>query len=201
MSARGRLIAAVLAAIVVVAAVWLIAVSPERSKASNLLAQIASERQTLASAQAQLLAARAARADYPAEVHAMQVLLDAIPTSDQEPQLIDLINALENGYLIDWKQTSLSPSSAGGFGALQISFAFQASYMNLQRFVTAVDSLDKSDGANVISTGRLATVNSIELSPSTNGQETASVSMTVYQQSTGGATGAGGTTTTAGAQG
>lgn len=200
MNGRGRLIAAVLAAIVVVAAVWLIAVAPERSQASNLLAQIATERQTLASAQTQLVQARADRAAYPAEVHALQVLLDAIPTSDQEPQLINLINALETGHVIDWKQTAFSAGAAAGFSALNISFSFEATYMNLQRFVAALDALNKTDGANVVSTGRLATVNSIQLTPNGSGQETASVSMTVYQQSTGAASAAG-TMTTAGAQG
>ncbi len=173
MNGRGRLIAAVLVAIVVVAAAWLIAVSPERSQASNLLTQVASERQTLASAQAQLAASRAARADYPAEVHALRVLLDAIPTSDQQPQLIDLINSLENGHLINWKETSFSPGSAGGFAALNISFSFEAGYVNLQKFMAALDALNASDGANLVSTGRLATVNSIELSTGAKGRESA----------------------------
>jgi len=199
--ARGRLIASGMVALVVVLAVWLIVVSPERSTASNLLSQISSERQTLAAAETQLANARAARTGYRAEVHALQVLLDAIPTSDQEPQLIDLINALEVGHVIDWKVTSFSSGAAGGFTALHISFSFEAGYMNLQQFIAAIDAFNKSDGSNLVSTGRLATVDSLTLATGAKGRETASVAMTVYQQPTSGAAGAGGTTTTAGAQG
>lgn len=199
--ARARLIASGSVALVVVLAVWLIVVSPERSTASNLLSQISTERQTLAAAQTQLASARTARIGYRADVHALQVLLDAIPTSDQVPQLIDLINALETGHVIGWKQTAFSPGSAGGFTSLNISFTFDAGYVNLQRFIAAIDQFNQSDGSNLVSTGRLATVNSLSLSTGTQGRETASVTMTVYEQPTSGASGAAGTTTTAGAEG
>jgi len=201
MGARGRLIASVFAALVVVVAVWLIALSPQRSQASSLLAQIATERQTLSAAQAQLLQAQSARVGYRSEVHALDVLLDAIPASDQEPQLIGLVNALEAGHVINWKQTSFAPTSADGFTALNISFSFQAGYLNLQKFLIALDALNKSDGTNLVSSGRLATVSALELSPSGKKGETATVAMTVYEQPAGSAPSAPGTvTTTAAAQ-
>jgi Tfp pilus assembly protein PilO len=197
MGARERLILSVIAAIVVVAGVWLIVVAPERSQASNLLAQITSERQAVASAQAQVASERVARASYAGEVHALRVLLDAIPTSDQLPQLINLINTLESGHVIDWKTTSFTSSGGGGFNGLSISFSFTANYQNLQRFIAALDAMNQSNGSDVVTTGRLVTVNSLQLSADANHRESASVAMTVYQQPSQGTTGGAGALTTA----
>ena len=187
---RERLVAGVLVAILIVAVMWLAVVSPERSTVSNLQAQITTERATLASEQAELAAGEQARTKYPAEVHALSVLLNAIPTSDQEPQLIRLVNTLENDHVIDWQTTSIGPGAAAGFNALNVSFSFTASYVNLQQFIAALDALNQSNGQDVVTTGRLATVNSLSLSPQANGKTTASVAMTVYLQASGGAAGA-----------
>ncbi|MGD0197950.1 MAG: hypothetical protein ABSC56_08605 [Solirubrobacteraceae bacterium] len=195
MGQRDRLIACVVVALIVVVAAWLGLVSPERSKASSLLSQINSERATLVSDQSQLASAREARAVYPDEVHALTVLLNAIPTSDEEPQLITLINKLEDGHLIQWHATSFGSSSADGFQAIELSFSFTASYVNLQQFIAALDALDETDGANVVAKGRLVNVNSLSLSGD-SGATSASVTMTVYEQPSGGATGATGAVTT-----
>jgi len=137
-----------------------------------------------------------ARATYPAEVHALSVLLNAIPTSDQEPQLIRLVNTLENGHVIDWQTAAFASTSADGFQGLNISFSFTASYVNLQQFIGALDALDQTDGQNVVSKGRLVTVDSLTLAPAPGEKTTASVAITVYQQPSVGATGPGGTVTT-----
>jgi len=196
MGARERLIACVVVALLLVVVAWLAVVSPERSKANNLQSQISSERTTVASEQAQLAVEERARASYPAAVHALSVLVNAIPTSDQEPQLIQLVNALENGHVIDWQTTSFASSSASGFQGINISFTFTAGYVNLQQFIGALDALDQTDGQNILAKGRLVTVDSLSLSPAGGGKTSAAVAITVYQQSGVGATGPGGTVTT-----
>jgi Tfp pilus assembly protein PilO len=184
---RGRLVAGMIVGLLLVFVMWLAVVSPERSKASSLQAQIATERTTLAAEQAELSSGEQARSKYPSEVHALKVLLNAIPTSDQEPQLIELINALENDHVIDWTTTSISQGAAGGFAALTIGFSFKATYVDLQQFIAALDALNQSDGQNVVTKGRLVTVDALSLTPLVGQKASASVTVTVYMQPSTGA--------------
>jgi Tfp pilus assembly protein PilO len=186
MGARERLIACVVVALVAVAAVWILVVSPERSKSSNLASEIATARSTVSSEQGQLVGDEQARLKYVGALHAVKLLETAVPLDDEVPQLIRLINRLELGHRISWTTTSLSAASAaaGGLTGVNWTFAFSSSYSNLQRFLTAIDALTATDGTNVMTKGRLFTVNSIGLSPAPAGVQ-ASVNMTVYQQPTG----------------
>jgi Tfp pilus assembly protein PilO len=181
MAQRERLIACLVVALIAVGAMWLILVSPERKSVVNLESQISAEHQTLSSDQAQLVSAEQARTKYPAELHAMNVLLTAVPLTDEEPQLIKLINGLENGHTIKWSSATFAPSSSGSFPSLDLTFSFTANYLNLQSFLTALDSLARTDGLNVATSGRLATVNSISLS-GVGKNMTAGVTITVYQE-------------------
>jgi Tfp pilus assembly protein PilO len=195
MGARERLILCVVVTLAAIAAVWLLLVAPERRKSNNLTGQLTSERATLAAEQAQLGVAEQARTGYRKTLHAMMVLETAVPLSDEEPQLIRQIDRLEKGHKIKWGTTSLTPgtATAAGFPALTVSFTFDSSFINLQRFLYALDSLTQTDGTNLAATGRLATVNSLNLS-ATEGMTQAQVDITVYQLETGaGATGATGT--------
>jgi Tfp pilus assembly protein PilO len=186
MGARERLIACVVVALVAVAAVWIVVVSPERSKSSNLASEIATARSTVSSEQGQLLGDEQSRLKYVGELRAVKLLETAVPLDDEVPQLIRLINRLELGHRIRWTTTSLSAgaAAAGGLTAVNWSFAFTSSYANLQSFLTAIDALTATDGTNVMTKGRLFTVNSIGLSPSGAAVQ-ATVNMTVYQQPTG----------------
>ncbi len=193
MGARERLIACVVAAVVVVVAVWVLLVSPERNKAASLNTQIAAARSTLAAEQAQVASAEQARTDYPKEVRAVTLLEKAVPLTDQEPQLIDLINALEVGHLIHWTVTDLTQAgpTSSGFPTINLSFTFSLNFFRLQSFFTALDALTATDGTNVRVKGRLFTINAVTL-----GGSQATVAMTAYQSPLG-ATGAAGTTTAA----
>jgi Tfp pilus assembly protein PilO len=186
MGARERLIACVVVALVAVAAVWILVVSPERSKSSNLASEIATARSTVSSEQGQLVGDEQARSKYVGALHAVKLLETAVPLDDEVPQLIRLINRLELGHKITWTTTSLSSGSggAGGLTSVDWSFSFSSSYANLQSFLTAIDALTVTDGTNVMTKGRLFTVNSIGLTPAAGGVQ-ASVNMTVYQQPTG----------------
>jgi Tfp pilus assembly protein PilO len=201
MGARGRLIGCAVVALVVVAAVWTLVVSPERSQSAGLAAQISTARSTLVSEQGQIAAGEQARAKYAAALHAVKLLETAVPLSDEVPQLIRLINGLETGHKISWTTTSIGGGGTGAAGLTSVdwSFSFGATYSNLQSFVTAIDALTATDGTNVMTKGRLFTVNSISLSPSgVSGKSlSASVNMTVYQLPAGvSATSSPGVTTT-----
>jgi Tfp pilus assembly protein PilO len=182
MGSRQRLIIGIVAALAVVGVVWVAFVSPERSKVTSLSAQITTARSTLLSDQGQVAAGEQARDSYPGAVHAVTVLETAAPLSDELPQLIRLINTLEVGHKIKWTSTDVGFGGAGGLEAINLGFSFPgATYSNLQSFLAALDALTRTDGTNVMTKGRLATINSVSLSPSTGGKVAASVQVTFYE--------------------
>jgi Tfp pilus assembly protein PilO len=197
MGARGRLIAIVAVAVLIVLAVWLLLVAPERNKANSLSAQITAEQAALSTAQGSLNAAEQAKVGYANEVHSIKTLEVAVPTSDQIPQLISTINGLEVNHHVNYTSTSLSPGSAGGFNSLGLSFNFDSTYVNLQEFLGAFAALTLTNGTSVLANGRLVSIGSISLGPGATNGVSATVSMTAYQEVPGvGATTPTGTTTT-----
>jgi len=207
MKVRDRLIVAVVAAIVVIGAVWLLLVSPERDKASSLSAAIVAEQTALSDAKATLAAARSAAAGYPGDVRALANVITAVPTSIDEPTVIKTITKLA-GTKVDVHEidvaggdssaasadTATTPSTAQTLG---LSFTFNTTYRNLQQFLTGLDNLTQTDGTNISATGRLFTVSAISFHPTQapDGLQ-AAVAAQSYSQNTAGATGATGATTT-----
>jgi hypothetical protein len=201
MRVRDRLIVAVVAAVVVVGAFWVLVVSPERSKVADLNTQIAAEKATLANAQAALASARTTAAGYVGDVHAISEVMTAVPPRVSEPALVTQIAKLA-GTPVDFHALDVGGQStdAGGLNALGLTFTFNSTYRSLQDLITALDRLAVTDGTNVSATGRLVTVDAISLVPVPPDQETATVTARVYSQTaipTGvtGATGPAATTT------
>jgi hypothetical protein len=183
MRVRDRLILAVVGAIIVVGAVWLVLVSPERSKVSSLDSQLSTERSSLASAYSSLAIARATADGYPKDVAAISQVMRAVPPDPQEAPLVTLITKLA-GTSVDVREFSLGGAAASSAGpvALGITFTFTSTYGALQNFISKLDNLTKTDGTNVAASGRLFTVNSVSLTPLAPNKTTATVTVTAYAQ-------------------
>jgi Tfp pilus assembly protein PilO len=200
MKVRDRLVLAVVAAIAVIAAMWLVVVSPERNQVTTLSGQIAGERESLQTAQAQLASSRVAVAGYVGHVHQIEAALRAIPVTPQEAALVRTIVNLA-GTKVDFHNLSVQGAAAGAAGAtgLTLSFEFNSTYGNLQNFLKEVDDLAKVDGTTLDADGRLFTIHSVSLEPSPPSSTNASVSAVVYEQAgpigPTGATGASGAVT------
>ena len=183
MRVRDRLVLAVVAAVIVVGAVWLVLVSPERSKASNLSTQITTERAALASADASLAAARATAAGYPADVAAISHVMTAVPPDPQEPNIVTTITKLA-GTSVDVHEISVGGAAASASGPVSIglTFTFKTTYAALESFIAKLDNLLKTDGTNIDASGRAFTVNSVSLSPLPPNKTTATVTIAAYSQ-------------------
>jgi uncharacterized membrane protein len=183
MKTRDRLALASVAALVALGAMWLLVVSPERGKVSTLNTQIVSERSALLAAQGKLSSARDAVAAYVGNVHQVDQVMHAVPTS---PAVADVIKTIAKlaGTHVDWQSFTVGAAGASGAGptAVGLNFNFEANYGNLQSFLTAIDSLTSTDGTSVKSPGRLFTVASVSLSPAGNSSTRASIVADVYQQ-------------------
>src|SRR2546430_17343534 len=88
MTTRDRLVLTALAAIALLGAVWLLAVSPERKKAAELNSKVSAASADMASAASQLAEARKARARYASAYASMVKLGKAVPAQDEVPALI-----------------------------------------------------------------------------------------------------------------
>jgi hypothetical protein len=176
MKSRDRLVLAAVAAVFVLGAMWLLVVSPERGKVSTLNTQITAERGALATAQATLDNARQAVTAYVPNVHQINQVMRAVPTSAAEDEVIKTISKLA-GTNVDWQAFNVGSGGASGVGpvSLGLTFNFQANYGNLQSFLTAIDSLTSTDGASVTSHGRLFTIQSVSLTPSPNSSTKATI--------------------------
>jgi Type II secretion system (T2SS), protein M len=200
MSVRDRLIVAGVAAVIAIGAVWLVLVSPERSKASSLSSQISTERAALATAEGALASAHAAAAGYLGDVHSIKQVLAAAPAVSDEPGLVTLFTKLA-GTPVDVHEIDVgSPGvDASGLDALGLSLTFHATYQSMQNFISALDRLIATDGTSIKVGGRLVTIDSVTLSSYKNDTTTAAVTATVYSQGAApaatGATGATGAST------
>lgn len=206
MKVRDRLIVAVVAAIVVIGAVWLLLVSPERNKASSLSAQIVTEQTALSDAKASLAASRSAAAGYPGDVRALVNVVTAVPASIDEPTVITTVTRLAGTKVdvhaigvssADASSSSTATPATGSANALALSFTFNTTYLGLQKFLASLDNLTQTDGTNISATGRLFTVSSIQFTPNGPGGIQAAISAQSYSQNIAGATGATTTTTAA----
>jgi hypothetical protein len=197
---RDRLVLAAIATLLVVGAMWVIVVSPERGQVSSLSAQILSEQAALTTAQTQLGTARDAVAAYVGHIHQIDQAVRAVPTSAGEAALIDTIVKLA-GTKVDFHELDVGASTPSAAGPLSMSlnFTFNSNYGDLQSFLAAIDALTSTDGTNVTANGRLFTIQTVTLSPQGASATKATIIASVYQQnstSTGsvGATGASGAT-------
>jgi Tfp pilus assembly protein PilO len=197
MKARDRLVVAVIAAVLVIGAVWLVLVAPERSKVNSLSQQISTERAALTTAQTTLDSARRAVSAYVANVHQLSFATRAVPASPGEDQLIKTIDRLAGTNNVDFHELDINgdnASATGGPLALGLTFSFNSNYGNLQSFLKGVDALTMTSGNTVNASGRLFTIESVSLQPNPPSSTRAAIIAEVYQQAPAGATGATGAT-------
>ena len=169
MSARDRLVVAVIAALVVAGGMWLLLVSPERAKVTSLNSQIATQRTALDTAQAQIASARRATIDYVDHLQQVDEVIRAVPQTPGEAEVVATIDKLA-GTKVDFRMLNLATAgaSAGGPVSLGLTFSFWATYQGLQSFLASLDSLTATDGSRVKASGRLFTVSAVSLSPLDN---------------------------------
>ncbi|MGH2902886.1 MAG: type II secretion system protein GspM, partial [Solirubrobacteraceae bacterium] len=138
MTARDRIVVIAIAALAVVAAVWLLAVAPEREKAAKLGGELGAAQAQLASAESQANAARTAERSYPTEYASLVNLGKAVPTDQEVPSLIVQLADASGEKRVEFSSiTSVSSAgsssssssatpapAAAGFTAMPFTFVF-----------------------------------------------------------------------------
>ncbi len=187
MSTRDRLMLIGIAAVAVLAAVWMLAVSPVREQASKLDGEVASTRAQLVQAQEEVAQARTSQQRYRAAYASLTSLGMAVPTSQEVPSLIYALDHASNHHKVEFNSitngaagssggstsssaSASSASSAAAAGAsapfTQVPFTiiFTGDYQDLIHLLTNLEGFTvQSAKGDLRVTGRLLTIQSIQL--------------------------------------
>ena len=176
MTGRDRIVIIGVVVAVVLAAAWMLVVSPERKQASQLSAEVAADQAQLASAEGKVASARAAQSQYAAAYTSVVSLGKAVPPSQEVPSLIDQLAQASHNKNVEFESISDGSSasaSAASFTSLPFTFTFEGSYFDLEHlFNQLTDFATLGASGNLQVSGRLLTIQSVKLAPGNNGSET-----------------------------
>jgi Tfp pilus assembly protein PilO len=207
MTGRDRIVVMVVAVLAVLAAGWVLVVSPERSKAGKLDAQVTAAKSALSSAEGELSSARAAQAQYASAYSSIVNLGKAVPAEEEVPSLIYQLSLATHRHSIEFASiaspttpaaaalpvtpgASLTAASAG-FSQMPFTFVFDGGFFSLEHLFNQLTAFTgrTSSGALQVS-GRLLTVQSVKLAPviesgtaakASKGTLSATISATAYR--------------------
>ena len=159
----------ILAAVGVVAVLgagWFLLVSPQRSHASSLRQQAASQQQSNATLQSQVSQLQQQKLGLPAQQRALSQMAAKIPSDPELPSLIRQLSAAANRAGVDLRTLSpgaptlatATPSSAGtstttsttapagatSLAQIPVTLQVTGSYFNVESFFAAVEKLNRA---------------------------------------------------------
>jgi Tfp pilus assembly protein PilO len=182
MSGRDRIIAMVVAVLVIVAAGWKLLVSPEREKANSLGAQIATAQGEVTTAESQLSEAHAAQAKYSSAYAAVVNLGKAVPANQEVASLIYQLEGATNSKSVEFDSivsgagsnasASTPAAASAGFTQMPFTFIFGGGFSNLEHLFNQLTSFTNHDASGGLEVnGRLLTVQSVKLAPASTSNE------------------------------
>jgi hypothetical protein len=204
MTTRDRLALIGISTLAVLGVVWLLFVSPERKKASELSAQITQANAQLSSAEGEVTSARSAQGRYSAAYASVVNLGKAVPPSEEVPALIYQLAQASNQKHVELSSIATGAGATGAAGAgaasaatptatpgatqaftqMPFTFVFNGSFNDLYHLFHQLDAATarKASGGLHVS-GRLLTVQGMKLEPQAQeggGQLTGTITATAY---------------------
>jgi Tfp pilus assembly protein PilO len=180
MTTRDRIALMVISSLVLLGAVWLLVVSPERDKAAKLDTQVSTATAQLATIESQATDAHAAQARYSSAYASIVSLGKAVPPSEEVPSLIYQIAQASNQKHVEFNSittgggatsgasasSSATPAATGGFSQMPFTFIFNGSYSDLYHLFQQLNqaTVRTSSGGLQVS-GRLLTLQGVKLEP------------------------------------
>jgi hypothetical protein len=194
MTTRDRLMLIGIVALAVLLGAWFTTVSPERQRATKISAEVETARQQLASAESAADSAKNAQAQYSSSYASLVSLGQAVPASAETPGLIYTLDKATHSRNVDFtsitagtsgtaSSSSSSSSSSAATAAAQettfsqepFTFVFSGSFVDLYKLFDQLEgfTVQTSSGALHVN-GRLLTIDSVSLAPSSSGSASAS---------------------------
>jgi Tfp pilus assembly protein PilO len=196
MTTRDRTVLMLIVLLGVLAAGWLEGVSPEREKAAKLDAEVSAAQQQLSSAQTALSEAKGAQAQYPTAYASVVKLGQAVPADEQVPSLVYELDQASTEKDIEFNSiaTSTTPSgpstpaataaTSAGFTQMPFTFIFRGTYFDLYHLLNTVDNFTLNTTAGVEVSGRLLTIQSVDLERKQEASESVAPGKTAKGSST-----------------
>ncbi len=189
MTTRDRLVLMAVIVLGVLAAGWVLGVSPERQKAAKLDAEESAAQTTLATAQSQLAEAQGAQAQYSTAYTAVVKLGKAVPAEEQVPSLVYELDQASNKKDVEFASiatgtagssptpaatSAATAAASAGFTQMPFTFIFRGSFFDLNHLLNTVDNFTLNTAAGVQGSGRLLTIQGISLERKQEGGESSS---------------------------
>jgi hypothetical protein len=183
MTARDRLVLTVLGTLAVLAAVYLLLVSPERKEASSLNAKVAAASAQLASAEGAVSSARADQARYSSAYASIVSLGKAVPASEELPSLMYQLAQASNEKHVEFSSITTGASGSGssgstvsapvaaaaasaGFTQMPFTFVFGGGFNELYHLFEQLNGYTtRTTSGGLQVSGRLLTIQGVKLSP------------------------------------
>ena len=176
MTGRDRIVLISAVTLVVLAAVWLLAISPEREQASKLSTEVSAAQTQLSSAEGQVTSARQAQSQYTTAYASIVSLGKAVPPGQEVPSLIYQLDQASNQKHVEFSSitsgsgaSTAAAAAATGFTEMPFTFVFNGGYEDLYHLFQQLNGFTvrtASGGLEV--SGRLLTIQSVKLSPVTS---------------------------------
>lgn len=194
---RDRVVLAVVAVIALLGAYYLLALKPERQKASSLQAQIATQQQTLVQAQQSYNVGRAAQASLKSDRAEWAALKLAVPEQSDIPALLRTLEKNARSAHVGMQSITLSGAPGSSSGAavgaasgtagaaaagatpVPIQLTFSGGYSALNNLVRKLTGLVTVSGGTVRASGPLLSINSVTLAGTS--KLTGNLTATIYQ--------------------
>ncbi len=181
MTQRDRLLLAVIVPVVVVAAYWLLLLSPRLDRLHKADGDLASAHSALTSAQSALADARAQSAQLAQQTKALRASSLAVPATADTPSLLRQLQRAADRSGVDL--TSVTPDdqssspadgsapavASGDTSTLNLALGFSGTYKQTQRFLRSLNGLVRVTSKDVKATGRLIAISSVQFAPEAGG--------------------------------
>ncbi|HEV3071538.1 MAG TPA: type II secretion system protein GspM [Solirubrobacteraceae bacterium] len=179
MTTRDRLVLMTVVVLGVLAAGWILGVSPEREKAAKLDAEVSAAQTTLATAQGQLAEAQGAQSQYSTAYASVVKLGKAVPADEEVPSLVYELDQASHQKNVEFNSiatgtngsspstnssaSALGAAASGGFTQMPFTFIFRGTFADLYHLLHQVDNFTLHTTSGVLVTGRLLTIQSADL--------------------------------------
>lgn len=112
MTARDRMVIAIVCVVAAAAGAWLLVIQPKRNQAASLGKQVSAAQAQLTSVRAQVAQGNAARAVYASSYTQLARLGEAVPSDDNVPSLIYQLQGAADATGVDFRSLVLQPGSS-----------------------------------------------------------------------------------------
>lgn len=182
MTARDRIVLMVIGAVAVLAAAWVLVVSSEQKRASEVGSKVEAARSALSAARSKVAEAQQAQRDYAAAYASIVSLGEAVPADREVPSLVYELDHASSKDDVNFESivaasgsggggssssssaTASAASALAGFQQLPFTFSFLGSYEQLYKLIGRLQgfTVSNQDGSVRVN-GRLLSIEGLTL--------------------------------------